>query len=332
VITFLFRRLLAIVPTLLVIVTLAFGLMHLAPGGPFDGERRLPDEVMRALEASYHLDWPVFPLHRELNPVTGARDGPWSLAPLGRWHETQYVHYLGNLLRGELGPSTRYPNTGVGELLLRGLPATFIVGMLALLLSLGLGLATGLLAGWRPNTGADYSAMALVMIGISVPSFVLAPLLVLVFSLWLGWLPVAGFGTWQQLIMPTVCLAALNTAYVARLSRGAMREIMPRDFIRAARALGYAEFDIVTLHALRGVLVPVVSFLGPAIAGVMTGSLVIETIFNLPGIGRHFVQAALNRDYTLVMGTIIFYSLLLLLANLLVDLAYAWLDPRVRYG
>ena len=331
-VAFVLRRLFAIIPTLLAIVTLAFVLIRAAPGGPFDADRKLDEKVIAALEAEYHLDWPVFPVHRKLDQKTGERTGPWRVSGLGEWHKTQYTHYLGRLMHGDLGPSTRYPNVGVTELLLQGLPPTLIVGLLSLILSLGVGLAVGLAAGWKPNSPVDYASMAVVMVGISIPSFVLAPLLIAFFSLGLGWLPVAGFSSWSNLVLPVLCLSALNSAYIARLARGAMREIMPRDFIRTARSLGYDEFGVVTMHALRGALVPVVSFLGPAVAATLTGSLVVETIFRIPGIGRHFVMAALNRDYTLVMGTILFYSLVLLIANLLVDVAYALLDPRVRYA
>ncbi len=324
------RRLLASIPTLLAIVTISFAMMHAAPGGPFDADRNLPPAVRENLEAAYHLDWPVFPVFRELDVETGRYKLRVYTRP-SDIRRTQYVDYLLMVGRGDLGPSTRYPNLTVNELLARGFPATATLGFVALVFAVILGVSAGIVAGLNRNTAIDYVAMSTAMTGVSVPNFVLAPLLVLLFSLTLGWLPVAGFSSWRHVLLPAVCLGALYAAYVARLSRAGILEVIGEDYIRTARAKGLSETLVVTRHALRGALMPVVSYLGPAAARILTGSLVIELIFNIPGIGRHFIQAALNRDYTLVMGTIIVFSAVLILMNLIVDVVYAWLDPRVRY-
>lgn len=327
---FIARRLLASIPTLLAIITISFAMMHAAPGGPFDADRNLTEEVRKNLEASYHLDWPVFPVYRDLDAETGR----YRLKVYTRPADircTQYVDYLLMIGRGDLGPSTRYPNLTVNELLARGFPASATLGFVALVFALIFGVSAGVVAGLNRNTATDYVSMSVAMTGVSVPNFVLAPLLVLLFSLTLGWLPVAGFSSWRHVLLPAICLGALYAAYIARLSRAGILEVIGEDYIRTARAKGLSESLVVTRHALRGALMPVISYLGPATARILTGSMVIELIFNIPGIGRHFIQAALNRDYTLVMGTIIVYSAFLIAMNLVVDIVYAWLDPRVRY-
>ena len=297
-------RLAGVPPVLLVIVTVSFFVMRVAPGGPFDLERTLPPEVRANVEARYHLD-----------------------EPLAR----QYVRYLGDVLRGDLGPSFRYPDRTVTELIGLGVPVSLTLGVCALLFALVLGGAAGILAALRHNRLVDYLTMSLALGGVSVPNFVLGPLLMFVFALWLGWLPVAGWGSWRHLVLPTVTLGVLYTAYVARLSRAGMLEVLFQDFVRTARAKGLRESVVVLRHALPGAVLPVVSYLGPAAAGALTGSVVVETIFGIPGIGRYFVQSALNRDYTMVLGTVIVFSSLLVVFNLIVDLLYAWLDPRVSY-
>jgi oligopeptide transport system permease protein len=297
-------RLAGVPPVLLVIVTVSFFVMRVAPGGPFDLERTLPPEVRANVEARYHLD-----------------------EPLAR----QYVRYLGDVLRGDLGPSFRYPDRTVTELIGLGVPVSLTLGACALLFALALGGAAGILAALRHNRLVDYLTMSVALGGVSVPNFVLGPLLMFVFALWLGWLPVAGWGSWRHLVLPTVTLGVLYTAYVARLSRAGMLEVLFQDFVRTARAKGLRESVVVLRHALPGAVLPVVSYLGPAAAGALTGSVVVETIFGIPGIGRYFVQSALNRDYTMVLGTVIVFSSLLVVFNLIVDLLYAWLDPRVSY-
>jgi oligopeptide transport system permease protein len=297
-------RLAGLPPILLVIVTVSFFVMRIAPGGPFDLERTLPEAVRANVEARYHLD-----------------------EPLAR----QYVRYLGDVLRGDLGPSFRYPDRTVTELIGLGIPVSLTLGVCALLFALLLGGAAGILAALRHNRLVDYLTMSLALGGVSIPNFVLGPLLILVFALWLGWLPVAGWGSWRHLVLPAVTLGVLYTAYIARLSRAGMLEVLFQDFVRTARAKGVRESVVVLRHALPSAVLPVVSYLGPAAAGALTGSVVVETIFGIPGIGRYFVQSALNRDYTMVLGTVIVFSALLVVFNLIVDLLYAWLDPRVSY-
>ena len=300
------RRLLGIVPTFLAVVAAAFFLMRAAPGGPFDEERALPAEIEANLQAAYGLDRPV---------------------------TEQFARYLGGLLHGDLGPSFRLKDFTVAELIGRGLPVTFSIGAGALLLALALGVPLGLVAGLRHNGWADHAVMAVALVGIAVPGFVVAPVLALVFGLYLGWLPVAGWeaGSPRHMVLPVVTLALPYVAYLARLTRGSLLEVLQSPYIRTARAKGLAPQVLLRRHALRPTLLPVVSFLGPAAAGLLTGSLVVEQVFGLPGVGRYFVQGAINRDYTLVMGMVVFYASLILLFNLLVDLAYGWLDPRIRH-
>jgi oligopeptide transport system permease protein len=301
---YLVRRLVGFPPVLLVIVTASFFIMRLAPGGPFDMERALPEAVRANIEARYHLDE--------------------SLA-------RQYLRYVGDVVRGDFGPSFRYPDRTVNELLALGFPVSVTLGACALGLALAVGGTAGTLAAIRHNRWVDYLTMSLALGGVSVPNFVLGPLLILVFALWLGWLPVAGWGTWRHLVLPSVTLAAFYTAYVARLARAGMLEVILQDWVRTARAKGLRETVVVTRHALPGALLPVVSYLGPAAARALTGSVVVETIFGIPGVGRYFVQSALNRDYTMVLGTVVFYSGFLIAFNLIVDCLYAYLDPRVTY-
>ena len=299
------KRLAISLPTLLLIITLAFFMMRLAPGGPFSQERPIPPEIMRNIEKAYHLD--------ESLPQ-------------------QYLRYLGGVLRGDFGPSYRTKDFTVGELLLAGAPASLKVGGLAAILATGLGLAAGIVGALRQNTWIDYAVMTLAMVGIAIPSFVLAPLLNLVFGLYLGWLPVAGWGGGAPvyLVLPVVALALPQVARIARLTRGAMIENLNTNHVRTARAKGLPERLVVLRHTLKGAMLPVVSFLGPMTAALVTGSVVVETIFAIPGIGRYFIEAALNRDYTLVMGVVIVYAALIILLNALVDLCYGYLDPRVR--
>jgi len=300
---YILRRVVGFLPVLLVIVSLSFFMMRLAPGGPFDQERALPEQVRANIEARYHLDQPL-------------------------WR--QYVRYLSDVGRGDLGPSFRYPDRSVNELLALGFPISLTLGLCALAVALTVGGAAGVLAGLRRNSFLDYLTMSFALGGISVPNFVLGPVLMLIFALGMGWLPVAGWGTWKHLVLPSVTLGTFYAAYVARLTRAGMLEVIGQDFIRTARAKGLREGSVVLRHALPGAILPVVTYLGPASAAVLTGSVVVETIFSIPGIGRYFVSSALNRDYTMVLGTAVFYSVLLLLFNLIVDVLYAYLDPRVQ--
>ena len=277
--------------------------MRAAPGGPFDAEKVVLPEVKRALEAQYKLDLPL--------------------------HE-QYFAYLSDLAQGELGPSFKYPGRSVNEILFSGLPVTAELGFYALLIALIIGVTAGVFASLKPNTRQDYIPMGLAMIGICMPSFLLGPLLVLVFGIYLEWLPISGWGSIPgDKILPSITLGAAYAAYVARLSRAGMLEILSQDYIRTARAKGLPEWLVVGKHALRGGLIPVVAFLGPAFAGLLAGSFVVETIFQIPGLGRFYVQAAFNRDYTMILGTTVFLSSLIVLFNLISDVAAAWLNPRL---
>lgn len=302
-----FGRLAGMVPTLLVIITAAFFVMRLAPGGPFDEEQSLPPEVAANLEAAYGLDQPI---------------------------AVQFRNYLAGLLRGDLGPSFRYKEFSVAELIRRGLPVTLTVGALALVFAVATGVPLGIFAALRHNGPSDHLVMAVALFGIAVPSFVLAPVLALLFGVRLGWLPVAGWepGNMRYIVLPVVTLGLPFVAYIARLTRGSLLEVLQAPYIRTARAKGLKGSAILTRHALKPTLMPVLSFLGPAAAAMLTGSLVVEQVFGLPGVGRYFVQGAINRDYTLVMGMVIFYAVLLLALNLLVDLLYGWLDPRIRHA
>jgi len=298
------RRLLQAVPVLFIVVTVTFLLIRQAPGGPFDSERAVSPEVLAALNARYNLDDPLL---------------------------SQYVDYLGNAIRGDFGPSFRYLNRSVTEMIMTGLPVTFELALYAVLFATLLGVTAGVLAAMRPNTAQDYVPMSLAMAGICLPTFVLGPIAALVFGIWLGWLPVSGWGfTPGDKILPSITLGAAYAAYVARLSRGGMLEVMSQDFIRTARAKGLPEYRVVLGHALRGGLLPVVSFLGPAMAMLLSGSFVVETIFQVPGLGRFYVQAAFNRDYTMILGTTVFLSTLIIVFNLIADLLTLWLNPRLR--
>lgn len=297
------KRLLGLIPTLLLVVTLVFFLVRLAPGGPFDAERAAPPEVIAALEAKYNLD-----------------------APLSE----QYFRFLGDLLKGDLGYSFKYPGRTVNEIIGMSLPVSMALGFWAMIVALTFGIPLGMIGAIRQNTWKDTAAMAVAMVGISIPRFVLAPLLVLWLSLGAYLFPVARWETWRHMVLPVICAALPTMAYVARLTRGGMLEVIRADYIRTARAKGLAERQVVLRHALRGGLLPVVSFLGPGFSGLLVGSLVIEQIFSIPGMGRYFVEAALNRDYTLVMGMTLVYGTLLMVLNAVVDMAYAWLDPRVK--
>jgi oligopeptide transport system permease protein len=300
------RRIATLVPTLFVIITLSFLIIRLAPGGPFDDEQGLAPAIKANLDAAYGLDQPI---------------------------ATQYLRYLNGLAHGDFGPSFKFRDTRVGELIAQGLPVSLTLGACAILLSIVVGVPLGVLAAIRRDSFVDHGARTIAALGVALPSFVIGPLLALVFGLYLHWLPVAGWesGELRYLVLPVITLALPVMAYVARLTRTSFIEVMRANFIRTARAKGVDELRIVLRHALRPALMPVVSYLGPATAFVVTGSLVVETVFGLPGTGRYLVQGAINRDYTLVMGMIVVYGAITLLCNLLADLLYGWLDPRVRH-
>lgn len=302
---FIARRLLLAVPTLLVIITLAFGLLHAAPGGPFDADKAMVPEIRAAIEARYHLDEPVV---------------------------VQYLRYLGGIVQGDFGPSFQYQDTSVTELIAQGLPIDLTIGLLAMLLALLVGAPLGMLAALRRDSLWDRLASTVALLGISVPVYVTAPVLILVFAVTLRWLPAGdwGDGAVRNLVLPVLALALPYIAYIARLLRASLLEVLQTPWVRTARAKGLPWRTIVLRHALRPALLPLVAFLGPATVGVITGSIAIETSFGLPGIGRFFVDGAFNRDYTLVMGVTILYGVMIVLANLLADVCQALLDPRVR--
>jgi oligopeptide transport system permease protein len=302
-IRFILKRLLWMIPTLWVVATITFFLMRAAPGGPFQAEREIPEDIKAALERKYGLDKPLL---------------------------TQYAVFLGNAVRLDFGPSYKNPGRTVREVIASGFPVSLELGSWALLFALAVGIPIGVVAALNQNKAIDHASMAVALVGVSIPDFVLGPLLVFIFSLSLYWLPPALWEGPATKILPVITLGSVYVAYIARLTRSGMLEIVRQDYIRTARAKGLSEGLIVWRHALRGGLLPVVSFLGPAAARIVTGAVVVEKIFAIPGLGRSFVDGAFNRDYTLVMGVVLFYASFLILFNLLVDVAYGLLDPRVR--
>ncbi|MEM7046303.1 MAG: ABC transporter permease subunit [Pseudomonadota bacterium] len=300
------RRLLGAVPTVFIVITVAFFMMRLAPGGPFLLDRPLPDQIMENLMRVYQLDQPLW---------------------------VQYTSYLKNIIRGDFGPSLIYRDFTVAELIAGGLPVSIQFGVSALLIALGLGTLLGTLAALYQNRGGDYLVMGVATFGMTIPNFVVAPVLSFIFGIALGWLPTSGWGdgTISYKVLPIICLMLPQMAIITRLTRAGMIEVLRSEPIRTAHAKGLPTRVVLTRHALRGAILPVISYLGPAAAALLTGSVVIETIFGVPGIGRYFVQGALNRDYTLVMGTVLLISVFILLFNLLVDIIYSVLDPRVIY-
>ncbi|WP_084142093.1 ABC transporter permease subunit [Hyphomonas johnsonii] len=306
-----FRRLLIAIPTMLAIITMAFLMMRAAPGGPFDGDRKLPAATEQAIAAKFGFDKPL--------------------------HE-QYFNYVGGVLQGDFGPSYKTLGKSVNDLIADGLPISLAIGSLAMLLGIGLGTLLGVFAGLRQNTAADFSVMGIAMAGISIPTFVTGPILILLLSLGAGIFAVGGLGqypnigmNWYNMTLPVVTLALPQIAIISRLMRASIIETMRSNHIRTARSKGLSERQVIMRHALPAALLPLISYAGPAMAGVMTGSVVIEKIFGLPGLGSYFVNGALNRDYTLVMGAIIVYAGLIVILNLVADVLYAVLDPKVKY-
>lgn len=292
------------VPVFFVVVTGVFFMIRFAPGGPFDSEKTVSPEIMANLNAKYHLDEPLV---------------------------KQYGRYLMALAHFDLGPSYKYANRTVNEIIAESLPVSAELGLISLVWALLIGITAGGVASMKPNTLYDYIPMSISILGICLPTFVIGPILALIFGLWLHWLPVAGWNGWQDRILPSLTLGFAYAAYISRLTRGGLMEIRTQDFIRTARAKGLPESTILLKHSLRGGLLPVVSFMGPTLAGMITGALVTETIFDIPGLGRFFIQSALNRDYTVVMGTALLSFALIFLCNFFVDIVYVVMDPRVRY-
>jgi oligopeptide transport system permease protein len=303
VIRFLLQRVAGMAGVLLAAITVTFFLVRLAPGGPFTDEKNYPEEAIKRLNEFYGLNDPL--------PV-------------------QYAHYLHNLARGDLGPSFKYPNRTVNQIVAETFPVSLELGSLALVYAILLGLSTGALASMRPNGPLDTASMAVALSGICVPAFVLGPLLVLVFSIHFGLFSAAGWAVAGDRVLPALSLGSVYAAYIARLTRGSMLEVLPQDYVRTARAKGLTPLQVVRRHVLRNAMPPVVSFIGPAAAGLITGSFVVETVFHIPGMGKAFVSAAFNRDYTVILGLVVFYAMVVVVLNAIVDLALLWLDPRIR--
>lgn len=301
---FILKRLLLIIPMALIAVSVTWALIRVAPGTFYSSEKKIPAAVEAKLREKYGLDDP--------------------------WYK-QYGIMLSNIARGDFGISLKYEGQPVNEIIARHLPYSAVIGLLAYLLALAIGLTAGTIAALRQNSAFDYASMSAAMLGLSVPNFVLGPLLVLVFSFWLYLLPPARWGGFTSLILPVVTLAAIYAAYIARLARAGLLEVMRSDYIRTARAKGLSERSVILRHALRGGLLPVVSFTGPALAALLAGTVVVEKVFAIPGLGNIFIQSVLNRDEPLVLGIVAFISVLVMIFNLIVDIAYGFIDPRIRY-
>ncbi len=303
---FIIRRLIITIPTILVVITITWGLIRLAPGNFYTGEKRIPAAIEKNIREKYGLDKP--------------------------WYE-QYLRTMRHILTLDFGTSLKYEGQSVNSIIARSLPVSATIGLLAYLLALVIGITVGSVAALKQNSRWDYASMALAMLGISIPNFVLGPILVLIFSLTLYWLPPSRWEPFpsRNVILPVLTLSALYMAYIARLTRAGMLEVLSSDYIRTARSKGLSEKDVVIRHALRGGLMPVVSYTGPALAFLLTGTVVVERLFTLPGLGNYFIQASLNRDEPLLIGIVSFIAMTLLIMNLLVDIGYAYLDPRIRY-
>ncbi|BDX04420.1 MAG: oligopeptide ABC transporter permease OppB [Marinomonas sp.] len=304
--TFISKRILEAIPTLLILITVSFFLMHSAPGSPFSSERTLPPEVLANINAKYHLDEPVI---------------------------NQYFYYLGGLLQGDLGPSFRYKDFTINELIAQSFPVSAEIGIWSFLVALLIGVGCGVIAALRQNSWWDYSVMGFANLGIVLPNFVLAPLCILFFSIYNHWLPPGGWngGAWPYLVMPVIAMSTSYIAQIARITRGSMIETMHSNFIRTARAKGLPKYRIIFQHALRPAMLPVISYLGPAFVGIVTGSVIVDVYFGTGGIGQHFINGALNRDYSMVMGVTILVGTLTILFNAVVDILYAVIDPKIRY-
>jgi oligopeptide transport system permease protein len=305
---YIIRRFLGLIPTLLVIMSLSFFIIRVAPGGPFSRERSIPKLVLRNILKKYHLDEPL-----------------WK----------QYGRYMLDVLRGDLGPSYRYHDRDVNYFMAQALPDSMVLGLMSLTLAVVLGIGTGIISATRQNTWADYTSMAVAIVGVSIPLFVVGPILMYFFALRWKWFPTSGWfmadATWKTAVMPVITLTLPYFAYIARLSRASILEVLRSDYVRTAQAKGLRPAVVMFKHILKGALLPVVSYLGPAFANIVTGSIVVESIFRVPGLGNVFIQSAQNRDYTMIMGTVIVYSVILLVMNFVVDILYGVLDPRISY-
>ncbi len=306
---YIIKRLLGMIPTMLIIITLSFFIVRIAPGGPFDGERALPEVVKKNIEAKYHFDEPL---------------------------PKQYARYMLDILRGDLGPSYKYKDHDVNYLIGNSLPNSIVLGSMAMAVALIFGISLGIIAAVKQNTVLDYIPMALAALGLSVPLFVIGPLLQNIFTMQLKWFPTTGWfmdgqAPWTTAVLPVIALSFAYYADIARLTRSSMLETLRSDYIRTAKAKGMKNSTIIFKHAMKGAMLPVVSYLGPAFAGILTGSIVVEQVFIVPGLGKFFVQSSFNRDYTLIVGVVIVYSAILVVMNFIVDIIYAQLDPRITY-
>jgi oligopeptide transport system permease protein len=302
---FVIQRVIAMLITLFIVATVTFFLAKAIPGGPFTKEKALPEAVLKNIEAKYHFNDPL-----------------WK----------QYTDYMVNLMKGDLGPSFRYDALTVNDIVRKGFPVSALLGFVAILISLGLGLPAGIISAYKQNFWQDNFVMFFSILGISIPNFILATLFMYIFGLKLHIFNTAGWGRWQDIILPAVTLAAYPTAYIARLMRSSMLDVLNQDYIKTARSKGLSEYKVMTIHALKNALIPVVTYLGPLIAAVFTGSFIVERLFFIPGLGRYYVTSIYDRDYTVILGTTIFYAVFLILANFAVDIIYAFIDPRITYS
>jgi oligopeptide transport system permease protein len=302
--SFIIRRLIIIPLMALLVVTLTWGLIRIAPGNFYSTEKKLPPAIEENIKKKYGLGEP--------------------------WYK-QFGIMIGNTVRGDFGDSLKYPDRSVNQIIMDHLPYSATIGVLAYILALFVGLAAGIIAALKQNSGFDYGSMTFAMLGLSVPNFVLGPILALVFGIWLGWLPPARWGGISALVLPVITLSAIYCAYIARLTRAGMLEVMRSDYIRTARAKGLDEKTVLLKHGLRGGIIPVVSFTGPALAALLAGTVVVEKVFAIPGLGNIFIQSVLNRDEPLTLGIVAFLSIMIMVFNLIVDISYGFLDPRIRY-
>lgn len=300
---FILKRIIVSLVTVWVIITITFTLMHVIRGGPFDREKVLPQEVRKNIEEKYHLDDPL-----------------WK----------QYADYLKNLLRGDLGPSLHYPGVSVQDVIKEGFPVSARLGLFSFLIIMGIGVPAGIVSALHRNKFRDHLAMFFSTLGTAIPSFVLGPLLIYFFGVKLGWLPTSRWVSWKSIILPSITLAGYSTAYIIRLTRSSILEVLPQDYIRTARAKGLPERVVVYKHALSNALLPIASYLGPTLAYLLTGSFIVENIFAIPGLGQHYVMSIGNRDYTMILGTTIFYAFFMVVMNLVVDIIYSLVDPRIK--
>jgi len=319
--SFVIKRLLISIPVLLILATITFSFMRIIPGGPFDQDKALPPEILKNIEAKYHLDKPAFfdtKLFSEGHLIKC-------------FTETQYFYYISGLLHGDLGPSYKYVGRSVTDIVMDSLPVSIELGTYAMILAFLFGIPLGILAAYKHNTWIDSTSMFFAISGVAVPSFLIAALLAMIFSFWLKWLPV---GLWEggieYKIMPAVALGLRPIAIIARLMRTSMLDVIKSDYVRTARAKGLGEATVILKHVVKNSLIPVITIAGPLIASVITGSFIIEHVFAIPGLAKHFIQAVTNRDYTLIMGVTLVYAVLLIVANIVVDVFYAVVDPRIK--